>query len=111
MKLSILRVFPDQDFKEDLNYSQRLKMFNPDLSSYHSNPFSGLLKFLKPKIRLLLKKLFLTMIENFRKIKIYSNRASCSLNRKKSKLLPFFDMEKTGFIDFRDFSQFGIRMG
>ena len=103
MKLSILQVFPDQDFKEDLNYSQRLKMFNPDLSSYHRNPFSLLLGYLKPKIKFLLRKLFLTMVENFRKIKIYSNRASCSLNRRKSKLLAFLDLEKTGFIDFRDF--------
>jgi hypothetical protein len=78
-------------------------MFNPDLSSYHRNPYSGLLKFLKPKIKSLLKKLFVTMVENFRKVKSYSNRASSSLNRKKSKVLSFLDLEKTGFIEFSDF--------
>lgn len=110
-KLTINKVFTQQQFPPNLSYTQRLKIFNPDLSNYHSNPYAKLFKNIKPTIKNLLKNVFMAMLSNYRRMKIVSNLAVCELQKKKKLVPKFLDFNQTGFIGFEDLKHFALKMG
>ena len=103
--------FHQQQLTSNISYEQRLKLFNPDLSNYHNNPFSGLFQTVKPELKRLLKNVFMALIKNHRKLKILSSLTSSSLENKHKNLPPFLDFNQRGFISLSDLKHFGTKMG